>query len=87
MATSHPCRKDRHKYQTIAGAVAGLGRRSCSRCGSVQIDLRTHGDQEVTGGSVFFTRRPTLFSLRSETVLEDSTAASAGFGTKKRGRH
>ena len=40
MATAHPCRKGRHNYEAIAGAIAGLGRRTCVTCGSVQIDLR-----------------------------------------------
>ena len=84
MATSHPCRKDRHKYQTIAGAIAGLGRRSCSVCGSVQIDMRAEGGTEEPGTSVFFSRRPTLFSLRLDAEREESVALSAGFGTKKR---
>ncbi len=87
MATVQPCRKDRHNYKAIAGAIAGLGRRSCVKCGSVQIDLRSHGAEVTDGGSVFFARRPTLFSLRSDAFPEEAAAASAGFGLKRRGRH
>ncbi len=86
MATVHPCRKDRHNYQDIAGAVAGLGRRSCVVCGAVQIDLRPHVERSVEGMSVFAARRPTLFTLRSEAVPEDSVTVSAGFGVSRRRR-
>ena len=84
MATVHPCRKDRHNYKEIAGAIAGLGRRSCVTCGSVQIDLRPHAERTGEGMSVFSARRPTLFTLRSETVPEGSVTVSAGFGTRRR---
>jgi hypothetical protein len=86
MATVHPCRKDRHNYQEIAGAIAGLSRRSCVTCGSVQIDVRTHTDEVNKGMSVFSARRPTLFTLRSETVPEKADAVSAGFGMRRRRR-
>ena len=83
MATVHPCRKDRHNYQEIAGAVAGLGRRSCVTCGAVQIDLRPHAERSGGGTSVFSARRPTLFTLRSEAVPEESATVSAGFGASR----
>ena len=86
MATVHPCRKDRHNYQEIAGAIAGLSRRSCVTCGSVQIDVRPHNDESPEGMSVFSARRPTLFTLTSETVPEESVIVSAGFGTRLRRR-
>lgn len=86
MATVHPCRKDRHNYQEIAGAGAGLGRRNCVTCGAVQIDLRPHAEKAGEGMSVFLARRPTLFTLRSETVPEESVTVSAGFGTRRRRR-
>jgi len=86
MATVNPCRKDRHNYQDIAGAIAGLARRSCTTCGSVQIDVRPHADEVGEGMSVFSARRPTLFTLRSETVPEASETVSAGFGMRRRGR-
>lgn len=86
MATVHPCRKDQHNYQEIAGAIAGLGRSNCVTCGSVQIDVRPNADEVGEGMSVFSARRPTLFTLRSETVPEASVAVSAGFGMKRRGR-
>ena len=84
MATVHPCRKDRHNYQQIAGAIAGLGRRSCITCGSIQIDIRPNADQTEESMSVFSARRPTLFTLRSETVPEEAVAVSAGFGVRRR---
>ena len=86
MATVHPCRKDRHNYQEIAGAIAGLSRRSCVTCGAVQIDVRPHTDETTEGMSVFSARRPTLFTLRSETVPEESVTVSAGFGKRRRRR-
>lgn len=86
MATVHPCRKDRHNYQDIAGAIAGLTRRSCATCGSVQIDVRTHADENNESMSVFSARRPTLFTLRSETIPEESVTVSAGFGMRRRRR-
>lgn len=86
MATVHPCRKDRHNYQEIAGAVAGLGRRSCVTCGAVQIDLRPHAEKSGEGMSVFSARRPTLFTLRSEAEAQESVTVSAGFGTSRRRR-
>jgi hypothetical protein len=86
MATVHPCRKDRHKYEAIAGAIAGLGRRSCVTCGSVQIDLRSHDDEISEGSFVFVVRRPTLFSLRSDTAQDEKGALSVGFGMRQRGR-
>ena len=86
MATVHPCRKGRHNYQEIAGAVAGLGRRSCVTCGAVQIDLRPHDENSGKGMSVFSARRPTLFTLRSEAVPEEAVTVSAGFGASRRRR-
>ena len=86
MATVHPCRKDRHNYQEIVGSIAGLGRRSCVTCGSVQIDLRPHAEKAGNRMSVFSARRPTLFTLRSEAVPEESVIVSAGFGTRRRRR-
>ncbi len=83
MATVHPCRKNRHNYQEIAGAIAGLSRRSCVTCGSVQIDVRSHTDEVNEGMSVFSVRRPTLFTLRSETVPEEAVAVSSSFGIRK----
>lgn len=87
MATVHPCRKDRHNYQEIAGAIAGLTRRSCATCGSVQIDVRSHTDEVAEGMSVFSARRPTLFTLRSETVPEEAVAVASSFGIRRRLRN
>lgn len=69
----------------IAGSIAGLGRRNCVTCGSVQIDLRPHGEvgEEM---SVFSARRPTLFTLRSSAGPEETEAVSAGFGLRRRRR-
>ena len=87
MATVHPCRKDRHNYQEIAGAIAGIGRSSCVTCGSVQIDVRAHADEAGESMSVFSARRPTLFTLKSQTVPEeDAVPVSAGFGVRRRRR-
>jgi len=84
VATVHPCRKDQHSYQAIAGAIAGIGRRTCVMCGSVQIDLRSVGDEVGEGGSVFSARRPTLFSLHADPDSNESATVSAGFGMKRR---
>lgn len=46
--------------------------------------MRAEGGTEEPGTSVFFSRRPTLFSLRLDAEREESVALSAGFGTKKR---
>jgi hypothetical protein len=86
MATVHPCRKDRHNYQVIAGSIAGLGRRNCITCGSVQIDLRSHTDEVKEEMSVFSSRRPTLFTLRSSAAPEDTESVAAGFGLRRRRR-
>ena len=86
MATVHTCRKDRHNYQDIAGAIAGLSRRSCVTCGAVQIDVRPIADEAGEAMSVFSARRPTLFTLRSETVPEEAVAVSASFGKRRRRR-
>ena len=73
----HPCRKDRHNYEALAGTVAGLGRRTCSTCGSVQIDIRDTTDEVGTPAYVFSERRPTLFSLRTEGSPEESENVSS----------
>jgi hypothetical protein len=83
---AHPCRKGRHNYKALAGTVAGLGRRTCSTCGSVQIDIRDTRDQVGAAAYVFSDRRPTLFSLRMEGSPEESEAFSPGFRARSRPR-
>ena len=83
--SSVQCRKDRHNYQAIAGASAGLGRRTCTGCGAVQIDLRSFGDEAFEPGLVFAARRPTLFSVRTDAESETESLATA-FGNKLRRR-
>ncbi len=82
----HPCRKDRHNYQALAGTVAGLGRRTCSTCGSVQIDIRDTTDEVGTPAYVFSERRPTLFSLRTEGSPEESENVSPRYRARPRPR-
>ena len=84
--SSAQCRKDRHNYQAIAGAAAGLGRRTCTACGAVQIDLRSFGEEAIEPGSVFAARRPTLFSVRSEAESQAPEAVTTAFGSKLRRR-
>ena len=84
--SSIQCRKDRHNYQAIAGSVAGLGRRTCTVCNAVQIDLRSFGEESIEPGSVFAARRPTLFSVRSEEAAEASESVTTAFGSKLRRR-
>ena len=84
--SSGQCRKDRHNYQAIAGAAAGLGRRTCTECGAVQIDLRSFGEEAIEPGSVFAARRPTLFSVRSEAESEAPESVATAFGSKLRRR-
>ena len=86
MTTAHPCRKGRHNYETLAGAIAGLGRRACISCGSVQIDLRETTDEIGNAALVFSARRPTLFSVRTEMAAEESGAFSSEFRAKSRRR-
>ena len=86
MATAHPCRKGRHNYETLSGAIAGLGRRTCVTCGAVQIDIRERTDEVGDATSVFSARRPTLFSVRTEGATEESMVSSSGFGAKSRRR-
>ncbi|MGH8926840.1 MAG: hypothetical protein ACRDWH_00695 [Acidimicrobiia bacterium] len=92
---SRPCRSDRHNYQAIPATIAGLGRRNCTNCGAVQIDLRSsdpggtpaliaaHRDQTVRE---VFARRPTLFSLRLDVLPDEPEPVSAGFGGRGRPR-
>ena len=87
MATPHPCRKGRHKYEALAGSIAGLGRRTCVTCGSVQIDIRERTEEVGAGAAYVFTaRRPTLFSVRPDTAAEESVASSSGFSARARRR-
>ena len=84
--SSVQCRKDRHNYQAIAGAAAGLGRRTCTGCGAVQIDLRSFGEEAIEPGSVFAARKPTLFSVRSDSESEAPERVTTAFGSKLRRR-
>jgi len=86
MATAHPCRKGRHKYEALAGSIAGLGRRTCVTCGSVQIDIRERTEEVGAAAYVFTARRPTLFSVRPDTAAEESVAFSSGFSARSRRR-
>ena len=86
MGLVHPCRKGRHKFQSLKGSIAGLGRRSCVVCGAVQIDLRGEPDAIPDPMSVFSARRPTLFSVRTDTPPEESFAVTAGLRAKRRRR-
>ena len=79
------CRMDRHTYEAVEGSVAGVGRRTCTACGAVQIDLRSEGRHRGST-SVFAPRRPTLFSIRPEEEADDSVADTAGFGVRMRRR-
>ena len=83
---ANPCRRGRHNYKAMAGTVAGLGRRTCSTCGSVQIDIRDNTDEVGAAAYVFSDRRPTLFSLRTEPSPEDSVAFTPGTRTRPRPR-
>lgn len=82
----HPCRKGRHNYEALAGTAAGLGRRTCATCGSVQIDIRERTDDVEAVAYVFTARRPTLFSVRPDGGAEESKVFSSGFGPRSRRR-
>ena len=84
--SSVQCRKDRHNYQAVAGAAAGLGRRTCTGCGAVQIDLRSFREEGIEPGSVFAARRPTLFSVRTDAESKESESLTTAFGSKLRRR-
>jgi hypothetical protein len=86
MATAHACRKGRHNYEALAGTVAGLGRRTCATCGSVQIDIRDRTDEVEAAAYVFTARRPTLFSVRPDGAAEESMVFSSGFRARSRRR-
>ena len=86
MGIVNPCRKDRHKFESLRGSIAGLGRRSCVACGAVQIDLRGESDEVPDPTLVFAARRPTLFSVRTDTPPEESFAVTAGLRAKSRRR-
>ena len=80
MAFTKPCRGGQHQYDVLVGAGAGLGRRRCSDCGWIQIDL---GDAEIVIGEdsakVFAARRLTFFSLGGDSHQRE-TASPKGFG-------
>lgn len=86
MAFTKPCRGGQHQYDVLVGAGAGLGRRRCSNCGWIQIDL---GEAELVIGDdstkVFAARRPTFFSLGGDSYTKE-TASQKGFGRLSRRR-
>lgn len=78
MALTRSCRNGRHVYDTLVGAGAGLGRRRCTNCGSIQIDLTEEVLVADDGSNVFAPRRPTLFSVRDESRVKEEVRT--GFG-------
>lgn len=84
MAFTKPCRGGQHDYDVLVGAGAGIGRRRCSLCGWIQIDL---DEAELVIGDdstrVFAARRPTLFSLGGDAHPK-AAASQKGFGRLSR---
>lgn len=78
MSLTKSCRSGRHAYDALVGAGAGLGRRRCTICGSIQIDLTEEVLVVDNGSNVFAPRRPTLFSVRDESQGKEE--AHRGFG-------
>lgn len=80
MAFTKPCRGGQHDYDMLVGAGAGIGRRRCSHCGWIQINL---GEAELVivddSAKVFAARRPSLFSLGGDPHTQ-ATASQKGFG-------
>ena len=84
MALGNPCRKGRHEFEVVPATIAGLGRRHCTVCGAVQIDLRDAANEAADPSLVFSARRPTLFSVRMDIDAEESFAVTAGLRAKPR---
>ncbi|HEY7565726.1 MAG TPA: hypothetical protein VIA81_12445 [Acidimicrobiia bacterium] len=78
MGSARSCRSGQHTYDALVGAGAGLGRRRCTYCGSIQIDIT--GEKLVIdeGNRVFAPRRPTLFSVREDGEGDDDRRVAFG---------
>lgn len=86
MALTKPCRNGNHHYDGWFGAGAGLGRRRCADCGSIQIDLN-EGEFAIgeDGTKVFAHRRPSLFSVPDDPHAR-ATVPRSIFGKRTRRR-